>query len=180
MSTIAELEKLDATFTESGFKAKVDNMYIMLLSCIIDGNLKPVQHKISEQVYNQYNSFIDKLKNNNEIQLYDELNVKDTLIDSVEITDDKYIVNVTLISRYMPYTIDKDTKEFKEGNNQYRIEIVNHLVLTKRKDATAEGLIKKCSYCGAPVDTNRNGICRFCNKPYNTVAHDWVLESINQ
>ena len=179
MDEIKELEKLDSTFTESGFKSKVDNMYIMLLSSIIEGNMRPIQHKLSEEVYDKYCAFVDDLNTNNEIQLYDELNVKSTTIESINITDEKYIINVILVSRYMPYVIDKDTKKFKRGNNRERVQIVNHLVLTKRRDATDEGIVRKCSYCGAPVDINRNGICKYCNKPYNTESHDWILESIN-
>ena len=175
MDEIKRLEELDPTFTESGFISKVDNTYIMILSSIMDGNMKPVQHKLSDKLYNKYYEKVKKLKENNEIQLYDELNVKSTSIISVEITDEQFIIKVSLISRYMDYTIDSTTKKYKYGNNDHRIEKKNHLVFIKSRSATDEGIVRKCSYCGAPVDVNKNGICIYCKKPYDTQAHDWVL-----
>ena len=94
MASVEELTKLDSDFTESGFKAKVDNTFIMILSCIIDRDMNKVKHKISSQLYDKYNSIVQNLKNNKEIQMYDELNVKNTYIKDINITDTSYIITV--------------------------------------------------------------------------------------
>ena len=107
----------------------------MLLSSISNGNMKRVSHKLSDKVLSKYTSIVDNLNNNNERKMYDELNVKSTHIDSVDITDEKYLINVTLVSRYMEYIIDKTTKDFISGNNKERIEKVHSLVLSKKRKA---------------------------------------------
>ncbi len=178
MASIYELTKLDSDFTESGFKAKVDNTFIMILSCIIDRNMSRVQHKISDQLEEKYNNIVETLKNNKEIQMYDELNVKNTYIEDINITDTSYIITVKLISRYMDYIIDEDTKKYKRGHNEYRVEKTNYLVFVKRRDAKKMGVIRQCTYCGASIDFNSNGICSFCRKPFDTEKYDWVLTSL--
>ena len=177
--TINELIERDSTFTESAFKAKVDNIYIMLLSSIISGDMNRVRHKLSDELYNKYDLIVSDLNNQGVTQLYDELNVKDTIIDSIEENNEEYLIHVTLISRYMPYRINKQTGTYICGIKDHRIEINNKLVFSKRKDAKEEGASRTCTYCGAPIDANNNGICRYCNMPYNTKEFDWILKSMN-
>lgn len=178
MASVYELTKLDSEFTESGFKAKVDNTFIMILSCIIDRNMSRVQHKISEQLYEKYNNIVENLKANKEIQMYDELNVKNTFIEDINITDTSYIITVRLVSRYMDYIIDENTKKYKRGINTERIEKTNLLTFVKRRDAKKMGVMRQCTYCGASIDFNSNGICSFCRKPFDTEKYDWVLTSL--
>ena len=82
--TIQELIQKDNTFSESGFLAKVDNTYIMILTSIMTENLKRVDHKVGNELYQQLTEKLNKLQSQNEIQMYDELNVKDSSIISIE------------------------------------------------------------------------------------------------
>ena len=177
--TVEELEQKDKSFTESGFKAKVDNTYIMLLSSIIEGNMEKVRHKMSNDLFEQYNKLVIDLNNQGVIQLYDELNVKNTIIDSIEETDNEYKIHVTLISRYMPYRINKQTKQYICGINDHRIEVNNKLVFSKSKNAKEESISRFCTHCGAPIDVNKNGICSYCRQPYETKEFDWILIDMN-
>ena len=88
-----EIIKLDSTFTESSFKTKVDNIFVMLHTSLMTDNLKRVAHFINDKVYSEFNSRLQELNNNNQRQMFDELNVKSTEIENVEITNDKYIIS---------------------------------------------------------------------------------------
>jgi predicted lipid-binding transport protein (Tim44 family) len=102
-----ELIKLDPAFTESSFKTKVDNIFVMLHMSLMTDNMKRVDHFISDNVYEEFNNKLNILNSNNERQMFDELNVKSTDIMKVEITDDKYIITVRIVSRYMDYLVKK-------------------------------------------------------------------------
>lgn len=171
--TKEELIKKDKNFSESGFLAKVDNTYIMILTSIMTENLKMVEHKVGTKLYQQLIDKLNYLKQNNEIQMYDELNVKDSYILSIEETLDDYEIKVQLISRYMDYQIDKTTKEYKSGNNQSRIEKNHILTFQKKKNAKTEGMSRICPGCGAPMNTNKSGVCEYCGAIYNTADYDW-------
>ena len=148
-------------FNEAMFKTKVDNIFVKLFTAIMFGDLREVDHFISDEVYNKYNNYIEVLNKNNERQMYDELNVKSTNIISRNIIDNKEIVKVELISRYMDYIIDKDSGEFKRGVNTHRIEKKYTLTFEKKVDAKNVGLVRKCPNCGASMDINNTGICEF-------------------
>ena len=175
---INELIEKDTTFSQSSFIAKVDNTFIMLLSSIMMKDIDRVKHKISDDVYNIYKNYVNELNKNNEIQMYDELNVKSTEILNITETDSKYIIEVLLISRYMDYVIDGTTRQYKRGINTQRIEKNNYLTFEKLKDTKQQGAIKKCPGCGASIDFNNTGICEYCLTSYNTKDYDWILTNI--
>lgn len=176
--TIEELVVKDPTFSESSFIAKVDNTFIMILTAIMTENLERVKHKVGNEVFNKLTEKLEKLRIENSIQMYDELNVKDSYISNIEEQKDYYEITVTLISRYMDYTIDRTTKEYKAGNNRSRVERTNTLVFRKNKAAKKEKSVRKCPSCGAPMDVNNTGKCSYCGTIYNTEEYDWLLVSI--
>lgn len=178
--TKEELVKKDNTFKESAFIAKVDNTYIMLLTAITTENLPRVKHKVSDELYQKLIEKLESLKQENAIQMYDELNVKTSFIKNITEELDYYEITVCLISRYLDYKIDKTTKKYKSGNDQSRVEKTHTLIFRKKKTAQTEGISRKCPSCGAPVDTNNTGVCPYCHSTYNTKDYDWVLVSIDE
>ncbi len=52
--SIEEFIQKDNTFSESGFIAKVDNTFIMLLNSIMTDNLERVKHKISSNLFDYF------------------------------------------------------------------------------------------------------------------------------
>ena len=66
-----ELIKLDNTFSESKFLTKVDNIFVMLHISLMTNNLERVKHFISEDIYNEFNKRLNKLNQDNQIQMFD-------------------------------------------------------------------------------------------------------------
>ena len=177
--TLEELVKKDKTFSESGFLAKVDNTFIMLLTSITTDNMPRVKHRVDTNIYYEYTNYVNELNKKNQRQMYDELNVKSSTIINITEDDNNFIITVKLISRYMDYIINKDSKKLIYGNNTSRVEKSNILTFKKIKNAKDESNARKCPGCGANVNTNSNGICEYCGSAYDTQSYDWVLTEIN-
>lgn len=173
-----ELIKVDNSFNEGMFITKVNNIFVMLHTAIMMDDLDRVRHFISDSLEKHYEEVLDELNDKNLRQMYDELNVKTTEIKDVIIENDKVIINVDIVSRYMDYCVDKDTFEFVSGNRDKRIEKINHLVFEKKLSAHYNGKIRKCSSCGASIDVNYSGKCPYCGNIFKTEKYDWILVSI--
>lgn len=158
--------------------AKADNTFIMLLNGIMFDKLERVKHKVSENIYNYYANYIATLKEQDIRQMYDELNVKSTEIISEESTADYHIVKIHLVSRYLDYQVKASDFSYLSGNKDKRVEKDNYLTFQKKNGSTEE-IVKKCPGCGANINFNSNGICEYCNTPYDTYNHDYVLVEIN-
>jgi predicted lipid-binding transport protein (Tim44 family) len=175
---IDKLLSIDKTFNEGMFITKVNNIFIMLHSAIMMDDLDRVRHYISGNLEIRYEQLLSNLRDRNERQMYDELNVKTTEIKSVIIDGDKAIIHVDLVSRYMDYIVDKNTGEYKSGNNTSRIEKMNHLTFEKMISSNYSNSLRKCPTCGASVDINKSGKCEYCGSIFNTEKHDWTLTNI--
>lgn len=173
-----ELINLDPTFTESAFKTQIDNMFVMLHMSYMTSNLKRVAHFISKDVYEEYQKKLEELNSKNLRQMYDELNVKSTDIVDIKISEEKFIIKVKLISRYMDYIVDKTTNKLVSGNNKSRVEKTNFLTLEKIRNFKIASIIKKCPNCGASISVNTSGVCPFCRNIYNQSDYSWILTHI--
>lgn len=166
-------------FNEAMFKTKVDNIFVKLYTCIMKGNLTDVRHFISEELYNNYINKINELISHNKRQMYDEINVKNTMIINRKILEDKEIIDVEIVSRYMDYTIDINTGDLISGDDTRRIERRNILRFEKKLNTKDFGIVRKCPGCGASINVNNTGKCEYCDTIFNLDDYDYILVSIN-
>lgn len=162
--------------SKTELESKFSNMFIMLLLGIQSNDLDNVKHYLSDELYDKYNEICNNHKKKNEMQLYDEMNVKNISIDLGEI-DGYEIANVHIISRYMDYIMDLKTGKKKSGINDHRIEVAHDLIF-KRKKGVSKGAIVKCPGCGANLDVNHSGKCEYCGEIYSAESYDFILTSI--
>ena len=166
-------------FNEAMFKTKVDNIFVKLYTCIMKGDLTDVRHFISEELYNNYINKINELISHNKRKMYDEINVKNTMIINRKILEDKEIIDVEIVSRYMDYIIDINTGDLISGDDTRRIERRNILRFEKKLNTKDFGIVRKCPGCGASINVNNTGKCEYCDTIFNLDDYDYILVSIN-
>lgn len=161
------------------FKTKVDNIFVKLYTSIMKEDLSEVSHFIKDTLESEIANKINTLKSQNRRQMYDEINVKNTNILSRNILNDKEVIEVEIISRYMDYIIDRDTGDVVSGDDTRRIEKRNILVFEKKLNTKDICLVRKCPGCGASISVNTSGKCEYCGSTFNWEDYDYVLVSIN-
>lgn len=174
---IEKLEEFDKSFSEGLFLTKVDHIFIMLLTSIMEKNIDRVKHYLSNDVYLRYKQMVDKYKEDETTRLFDEMNVKSTQISNVEINENEIIVTVNLTSRYMDYIIDKDGN-YVSGENTRRIEKSNLITFTKKINAESLKAVRKCPSCGSSLDLNDTAVCKYCHQPFDMSKYDYIITDI--
>lgn len=174
---IEEIKKIDTNFDEAMFLSKVDHIFIMILDAIMERDLSTVKHYLSDDIYNKFNDMVNSYLNSHKIRLFDEMNVKSTNIDSVNITEEDININVTITSRYMDYFIDEDGN-YISGVNDHRIELIHKLVFTKKINAKELKEARRCPNCGNTLDINHSGVCPYCNQTIDMSNYDYILVEI--
>ena len=61
---------------EAELKSKFSNIFIMLLLAIQNNDIDNVKHYLTDELYEKYSKRCEELKKKNQMQLYDEANVK--------------------------------------------------------------------------------------------------------
>ena len=165
-------------FNEAMFKTKIDNIFVKLYTSIMAQDLSDVSHFIGDTLQKELEDKINNLKSQNKRQMYDEINVKNTNIISRSVEEDKEIVKVEIISRYMDYIINIDTGELVSGTDTRRIEKRNILIFEKSLNTKDIGLVRRCPGCGASISVNKSGKCDYCGAIFNQEDYDYVLTSL--
>lgn len=179
MDIINKLIQEDQNFSEAQFKAKVDNIFIQLYTSVMRQNLDKIKHFLSQEVIEKYTTKIEALSSKNQIQMYDELNVSDTDIINISEYEDRFEIEVSLLTKYYNYLLDKTTKKMIGGYPAYRDEKRVTLQLSKIKNAKSLGAARVCNSCGANMNINGNGKCEYCGATFELKKYDWILKNIN-
>ena len=175
---INEYVEIDKTFNQGMFLTKVNNIFVKLLTAIMMDDLDSVRHFISDDVYNWAESIAKEVRDKGLRQMYDELNVKESKIDSIIEDSNQYLIKVYLQSRYLNYIINLSDGNLVSGNDHSRIQVNYNLIFTKKKTAQKQGIARKCPGCGAPISVNTSGKCEYCGSTYNQEDYDWVLTKL--
>lgn len=170
----------DNTIDNNMFLSKVDNIFILIYTGVMFDDPNRFEHKVSSKVFNKYKSIIDDNNSNNIRRMYDEINVKSSNITNVIKTNEKIIVTVNLIGRFMNYLVRKDNLEFISGNNKEREEHSYTLTLEKSLSVKDMKVSMHCPTCGSPANVNANGICPYCGSRFNTEDFDYILTNIEE
>lgn len=172
---LQNLLKQDSNFSESKFKSKVENEFVQIKLSIVTGKTEKIHHFVNEKTYNKILAKVELDKQNNRIQLYDELNVADIRLVNIEELVDCFKIEVSLHSKALEYYISRDTRKFISGDRNRRSEKINKLIFTKMKNVAEMGAARKCPSCGANIDVNKNGQCEYCGSIYKLQNYDWVI-----
>lgn len=179
MDIIDTIIQEDNNFSEAQFKAKVDNMFIQLYTSVMRQNLDKVKHFLSQEVIEKYTKKIEGLSSKNQIQIYDELNVSDTDIINIREFEDRFEIEVSLLTKYYNYLIDKTTKKIIGRYPDDRDEKRVTLTFEKIKNAKLLKAARVCDSCGAHMNLNANGKCEYCGAIFELKKYDWILKNIN-
>ena len=175
------LEKLvaeDKDFAEAKFRAKVDNMFIQTYTGVMKQDLSKVEHFLSKEMFEKYSKKVENLKSKNQLQIYDELNVSDTNIINIEELKDRFVIKVSLLTKYFDYILTNDSKKYVSGDRDVRVEKRVRITLSKIKNAKSMEEARKCDGCGANMDLNKTGVCEYCGTVFELKNYDWVIENI--
>ncbi len=178
--SIEEFCKIDTNFNKDVFISITNNIFVKLLTSIMLDELDTVDHFISDDVYNWAISIINTNKSNNTRQMYDELNVKDSVIQEIEVNENVYTIKVFLQSRYMDYIINLDDGSCISGDNTSRVMSEYMLTFEKKVNALESDIVKKCPGCSASINVNESGKCIYCGATFNQEDYDWVLTKLNK
>ncbi len=175
---IKELENYDKSFSEGTFLTKVDHIFIMILTSIMERDMTRVKHYLSNDIYNKYVELVNTYINNKNIRLFDEMNIKSSSIENVAINNENIIVNIIIITRYMDYIINEDG-QYLSGVNTNRIEKVHRVEFTKKINAESLKEVRHCPSCGANLDLNDTAVCKYCNNPFDMKNYDYIITNMD-
>jgi hypothetical protein len=180
---LATIKANDPNFTEQQFLDRAQAAFFMLQKAWQDRNVDEGRAYMSPGLYMGWKTQVDQMTAEHRKNVLEALYVQGMHI--VKATHDDNFENITV-------RVDASAKDY-DVNDQTGKKISGDSsdtpfteFWTFTRSAGAKTLVtggiteKKCPNCGAPLDVNATGDCKYCGQAVTSGKFDWVLSKIDQ
>ena len=181
---LAAIEAHDPAFNEANFLADVERAFFTVEEAWTE--LKPDMSRqvMADGVWQQHKAQIEGYQHNGTRNVLDGLALgKATVINAT--SDQSYdTITVRLLAACADYDVEEASGKVIRGNKHDMSQWQEDWTFQRSSDATTKSgggtLQKKCPNCGAPLDLDLAGTCKYCKAPIMSGKYDWVLSRIDQ
>jgi predicted lipid-binding transport protein (Tim44 family) len=179
---LATIKAEDPTFDAEAFRGRAQQAFFALQQAWQDRDLTSSRPFMSPGLYLGWSSQVQQLIELHKKNLLDGLRVDG--IDVVKVIHGQAFDNVTVrvTANCADYEVDERTGKLIFGSRSPS-EFVEYWTFQRSVGTQTTGrsiLDKVCPNCGAPLEINQVGECRYCKAAVTSGRFDWVLSRIEQ
>lgn len=176
-----KLEQRDPNFNRYDFLEWVKKVFIEIHKAWTDKDYQRIMGLQDNALYATYKTKFERDIDMKVTNHFNELTVKDMLINDYYLEDGFEFIKLTLVAYMIKYTTNDETNEVMNRD----IKVIKHYnIICKRKEGvlTPVGEMHEvsCPNCGAPVNISASAICEHCNSVLNTGEHGWVMSNCDE
>jgi len=176
----------DPGFDRDQFLERVQAAFFQLQKAWMDRNVDEGRAYMSSGLYQSWKAQVDQMVAAHKKNILENLYIQGLHIVKAGHNEDFDSITVRVDASAMDYEVDDQTgKEvFAVGGSKADRPFTEFW--TFQRSAGAKTLVsggiteKKCPNCGAPLDVNENGRCKYCDAEVTSGQFDWVLSKIDQ
>lgn len=172
--TEEEFKNVIKDISMDDLKQEVFNIYKDIQYAWTNFDYDKIRMLTTDEIFNMYSSQLNTLEIKNQVNIMSEIKKKDARILSVKEENGIITLECYLKVNCYDYVINKTTNEVERGINNRKMEI--EYIITVVKDANSKNTnIVKCPNCGAEVEMNASGKCKYCDAVLVQKASDYVM-----
>jgi len=180
----ANLKKSDPGWNEERFLDMAETIFFKVQEAWTKKKLEIARPFITDAVYNRFKQQIDDLTRRGLVNVLENIVIGSSEIVKIEQDNEYDSITVKFRASMKDYKIEEKTGNIVSGSKdqsppftEYWTFIRRAGVKTRDTHAVKE---KKCPNCGAPLDINESGVCKYCKANVVSGDFDWVLSKITQ
>lgn len=179
---IAAIKRDDPEFDESAFLERVGRAFFALEQAWQDRDLTASRAFMSPGLYLGWSTQVKQLIELHRKNVLEGLRIEE--ISPVKVTHGAAFDDITvrITATCADYEVDEETGRIVFGSRE-PTTFTEYWTFQRGRGVktTARGALEKvCPNCGAPLEINQFGECRYCKAAVTSGRFDWVLSRIEQ
>lgn len=184
-NSIKKLKEVDPKFDEQKFKTHAKKVFMAVQEGWTLRDQTICRPFMAEEVYQSHQIQIDDMRRNGIINKLESIVVGSTNIVRVDIDEEYHKLSVKIRASMKDYKVKEDSPEkIIEGDRKQSPPFTEYWIFIRRsnlKTKDKNGIFdRKCPNCGAPIQVDVSGICKYCDANVVNGDYDWVLSEIVQ
>jgi predicted lipid-binding transport protein (Tim44 family) len=184
---MAAIKAHDPDFDEDRFLADVQRSFFTVEEAWTELEPDMSRQVMADGLWQQHKVQIENYQRNGTRNVLDGLAVGKVTVLGASSDQTFDTITVRILAACADYDVaTADGKDGKvvRGNKHDMSQFEEDWIFQRSAKATTKGaggtMQKKCPNCGAPLDVDLAGICKFCRAPVMSGDYDWVLTRIDQ
>ncbi len=181
---ITQLTNLDPNFAKQRFLDHVQSLFFKFQQAWTSSDITTIQAYLTESMYTRLQTQISELIQKNEQDVLENIAIGGLKIVKCNIDNNFEYLTVQIDASMKDYEINKDTNKVVSGNKFINGRFTEYWEFIRSKNVQSDyskGFITQtCPNCGAPIDINEFGECKYCKSKIISGNFDWVLDNIYQ
>ncbi len=183
-ANITQLTEIDSNFSKQRFLDHVQSLFFKFQQAWTASNITPVQAYLTESMYTRLQTQISELIQKNEQDVLENIAIGGLKIVKCSIDNNFEYLTVQIDASMKDYDVNKDTGKVVSGNKFINGRFTEYWEFIRSKSVLSDYskgfLAQTCPNCGAPIDINEFGECKYCKAKVISGNFDWVLDNIFQ
>lgn len=171
---VEKILNVDENFSITELKTYVKNVFLLIQEAFTTKNYRKLRAFESDILFNQHKLYITSLINCNELDEKDDVNIKGVLLKDFKIEGRKQVLVVALTTGMKKNLSNRFST--CEGDVPYILTFMRKKGIKTKIDT--ELSTSNCSNCGAVINVDSNGVCKYCNTSLVSGDLEWVLVDI--
>lgn len=180
---LAAITANDPNFSEQQFLDRAQAAFFLLQKAWQDRNVDEGRAYMSPGLYMGWKNQVDQMTAEHRKNVLEALYIQGMHIARASHDENFDNITVRVDASAKDYDVNDQTGKKISGDNSDTpfTEFWTFTRTAGAKTLVTGGITeKKCPNCGAPLDVNATGHCKYCNEAVTSGKFDWVLSKIDQ
>ena len=169
---INEIKKYIPSFDANKFLLNGYGIFVRIEEAWMNFDLEKVRDCITDEMFNMYESQLTSMEMNGEQNIMKDFRLLNRAITQASKQNNMLQVKARYTVEFYDYIINRNTKAVVRGNSNRKIRMVYEFTFIKDIENKK---LDKCPNCGAEININSAGICKYCNSKLVDDSKDWVM-----
>ena len=163
---------LGESFDYDEFIRTAFKIYYDIQIAWMNRDIDSVRDILGDEIYNSYKMQLMPLIASDQVNVMEDIKFKNAEVSTINIDNDKQIVNVFMEVTCHDYIIDNKTKKVLRGSKK---KVNYYLYKLSYERTISKDVLTKCPKCGAPLGEGHSVKCEYCAAVITRPTDKFVL-----